>query len=256
MSAVPSLAARRPRNRLYAQLATTIHDVRESQRLRFRVFGQELGARVQGGAEGLDEDRFDPYCHHLLVRESRSGRVIGSTRLLLNEYAGHAGGFYSSGEFELGPLLEQPGRHLEVGRTCIDPDHRQGAAIAVLWAGLADFIRENAVDVLFGCASIEMRDGGVMAQAIMNRVRQHAMTPTDCRVTPLNPLPALPDGAAEILSAPLPPLLKAYFRLGAQACGEPCYDPAFNCADILVRVDVNAIDSTYTRHFLDRVMKG
>jgi putative hemolysin len=256
MSVVPHLEARRSRTRLYAELATTIDDIRASQALRYRVFGEELGAELKGDDIGYDEDQFDPYCQHLLVKESTSGRVIGSTRLLQDRQAGKAGGFYSASEFELGPVVSLPGRRLEVGRTCIDPNHRQGAAIAVLWSGLADYIKENRIDMLFGCASVEMDDGGIVAQAIMNRVRTHAMTPADCRVTPRNPLPPLPAGAEETVAAPLPPLLKAYFRLGARACGEPCYDPAFNCADILVLVKVGEIDASYTRHFLDRVIKG
>ena len=255
MSAVPELDRRRARNRLYAELATTIDDIRASQALRYRVFAEELGAEVEGGKFGRDEDRFDPYCQHLLVREGGGGRIIGSTRLLLDAQANKAGGFYSQGEFDLDPLLALPGRRLEVGRTCIDPDFRQGAAIAVLWSGLAEFVKAHQVDLLFGCASVEMDDGGVMTQAIMNRVRQHAMTGEDCRVVPRNPLPPLPAGAQGTVSTPLPPLLKAYFRLGAKACGEPCFDPAFNCADVLVLVNVHEIDASYTRHFLDRVMQ-
>ncbi len=257
MSAVvPDLDARRSKSRLYVELATTMDDIHASQALRYRIFGEELGAQVEGADRGIDEDRFDPYCQHLLVRDAATDRVVGSTRLLLDRQAEKAGGFYSSSEFDLDPLLTLPGRRLEVGRTCIDPTYRQGAAIAVLWSGLADYIKENRIDMLFGCASVEMEDGGTVAQAIMNRVRQHAMTKPDCRVTPRNPLPPLPAGTHETVAAPLPPLLKAYFRLGARACGEPCYDPAFNCADILVMVNVNEIDASYTRHFLDRVMKG
>lgn len=256
MSVIPELESRRSNSRLYVELATTIDDIRASQALRYRVFAEELGAEVKGADRGFDEDEFDPYCQHLLVREGATGRVIGSTRLLLDHHAEKAGGFYSSSEFDLGPVLDLPGNRLEVGRTCIDPSYRQGAAIAVLWSGLAEFVKNNRVDMLFGCASIEMDDGGVHAQAIMNRVRQHAMTEPECRVTPKNPLPPLPPGAQDTVSAPLPPLLKAYFRLGARACGEPCYDPAFNCADILVLVNVREIDASYTRHFLDRIMKG
>jgi putative hemolysin len=256
MSVIPQLEARRSRSRLYVELATTIDDIRASQALRYRVFAQELGAEVQGAERGFDEDGFDPFCQHLLVRESGSDRVVASTRLLLDRQAHKAGGFYSASEFELGSLLGLPGTRLEVGRTCVDPAYRQGAAIAVLWSGLAEYVKSNRVDMLFGCASIEMHDGGVVAQAIMNRVRQVAMSDPDARVTPHRPLPALPAGAADTLAAPLPPLLKAYFRLGARACGEPCYDPAFNCADILVLVNVREIDASYTRHFLDRVMKG
>jgi putative hemolysin len=251
-----NLDARRTKSRLYSELATTITDIRASQALRYRVFAEELGATVQGAEHGHDEDEFDPYCQHLLVREGGTGRVVASTRLLLDHQAELAGGFYSASEFDLGPLLDLPGRRLEIGRTCVDPGFRRGAAIAVLWAGLAEFIKTNRVDMLFGCASIDMADGGIHAQAIMNRVRKHAMTPHDCRVTPRNPLPALPGDAAETVLAPLPPLLKAYFRLGAHACGEPCYDPAFNCADILVLAKVQEIDASYTRHFLDRIIKG
>lgn len=256
MNAMANLDARQTSSRLYYELATTISDIRASQALRYRVFAEELGATVDGADRGYDEDRFDAYCQHLLVREGGSGRVIASTRLLLDHQAESAGGFYSAGEFELGPILELSGRRLEIGRTCVDPGYRQGAAIAVLWAGLAEFVKSNRVDMLFGCASVNMSDGGTHAQAIMNRVRQHAMTPADCRVVPRNPLPALPGNDTECVSAPLPPLLKAYFRLGARACGEPCYDPDFNCADILVLAKVNEIDASYTRHFLDRVMKG
>jgi putative hemolysin len=230
-------------------------DIRASQALRYRIFAEEIGADLNSFHAGYDEDIYDPYCQHLLVRKEETGEVVGSTRLLLDAQARRAGGFYSQGEFDLDPVLRLPGRRLEVGRTCIDPRYRQGAAIAVLWSGLADFVKRNGVDMLFGCASIEMDDGGVVAQAIMNRVRQHAITHPDCRVTPRRPLPPLPPGTETTVSAPLPPLLKAYFRLGAKACGEPCYDPDFNCADILVLVNVNEIDGSYTRHFLDRVIR-
>lgn len=256
MHVMPALEARRSKSRLYYELATTIDDIHASQALRYRVFAEELGANVDGTEQSRDVDKFDPYCQHLLVREGASGKIIASTRLLLDHQAKLAGGFYSAGEFDLTPVLAMPGRRLEIGRTCVDPGYRRGAAIAVLWSGLAAFVKTNQIDMLFGCASVAMTDGGIHAQAIMNRVRQHAMTDANCRVTPHNPLPPLPGNAAETVSAPLPPLLKAYFRLGARACGEPCYDPAFNCADILVLVNVEDIDASYTRHFLDRIVKG
>ncbi len=256
MNTAAQRKARQPRARLSVELATTIHDIRASQALRYRVFGEELGAELHSNGSGLDEDHYDRYCQHLLVRDLATDRVIGSTRLLHDAQAERAGGFYSASEFELGPLRDLPGRRLEIGRTCIDPGYRKGAAIAVLWSGLADYVKKQQIDWLFGCSSIAMDDGGIVAQAIMNRVRRHAMTPTTCRVTPKNPLPGLADGAEQTLAAPLPPLLKAYFRLGARACGEPCYDPEFNCADVLVLVNVGDIDASYTRHFLDRVIKG
>jgi putative hemolysin len=257
MSVIPEREARRSNSRLHAEFATTIDAIRTSQALRYRVFAEELGAALKGAEKGYDDDEFDRYCQHLLVRESGSRRVIGSTRLRLDHQAEKAGGFYSSTEFELGPILDLPGRWLEVGRTCIDPSYRQGATIAMLWSGLGpSSSRATGWTYCIGCASIERNDGGVVAQAIMNRVRPYAMTDAGRRVTPKNPLPALPAGSEDTVAAPVPPLLKAYFRLGARAYRKPCYDPAFNCADILVLVEVREIDASYTRHFLDRVIKG
>lgn len=256
MTAPTQLKQRRLKQRLRVELATTIADIEESQKLRYRIFARELGAEIAGAYAELDADHYDPYCQHLLVRDSLNGNIIGSTRLLSDTQAKKAGGFYSACEFDIDAIVKLPGRRLEIGRTCIDPAYREGAAIAVLWSGLADYVRENEIDMLFGCASVEMRDGGVVAQAIMNHVRKHAISPSDCRAIPRNPLPALPAGAEEALAAPLPPLLKAYFNLGAKACGEPCFDPAFNCADFLVLVKLDEMNASYARHFLDRAMKG
>jgi putative hemolysin len=150
-------------------------------------------------------------------------------------------------------LLGLPGRLLEVGRTCIDPAFRQGAAIAVLWSGLAGFMQINRFDYLFGCASVPLGTGDVQAAAIMNRIRRQAMTPPELRVTPRVPL--FHSGAVEaVLDAPVPALLKAYLRLGARAAGEPCRDPDFGVADILVLLRVADLNPTYVRHFLERAV--
>lgn len=255
MTAIPELLTSKSNNRLYVELAASDADIRASQELRYRVFAEELGARLPTADQGIDADRFDRHCQHLLVRETDSRRIVGSTRLLTDELAMKAGGFYSAGEFELEPLLDLNGRRLEVGRTCIDPNYRQGAAIAVLWSGLAAFIKLHNVDYLFGCASIDLNDGGVRAHAIMDSLRQQAMTPADCRVRPRLPVPRAPAYDPASVSAPLPPLLKAYVRLGARIAGEPCFDPDFNVADVLVLVDVSVIDQTYARHFLQRTTK-
>jgi putative hemolysin len=238
-------------NRLYADLASGPEDVRAAQALRYKVFGEEMGARLKGHESELDVDEFDAFCHHLLVRESCSGRVVGCTRLLTDENARRVGRFYSEGEFDLGPIQGLAGRLLEVGRTCIAPEYRQGAGIAVLWAGLAGFIRLQGIDYLFGCASMPLGEQDTQAAAIMNRVRRQAMATEDVRVAPRVPLLAshVPD---EVLDAPLPPLLKAYIRLGARACGEPCRDRDFDVADVLMLLDINELNSAYSRHFLER----
>jgi putative hemolysin len=237
--------------RLFVELAAGPEMVREAQALRYRIFGQELGAKLKPGQEGLDVDEFDDDCHHLLVRETNTGQVIGCTRLLTNSGACRLGRWYSETEFELGAVRQLPGRLLEIGRTCISPACRHGSAIAVLWSGIASYVQLHAIDYLFGCASIPLGEQDHQAAAIMNRLRRQAMAPKELRVTPRAPLlnSEAPDS---VLDAPLPALLKAYVRLGAKVCGEPCRDPDFAVGDVLMLLDVDQLNPTYARHFLQR----
>lgn len=239
-------------DRLFVELASSQDEVREAQALRYQVFGEELGAKLQPAVRGLDIDEFDTYCQHLLVREARTGRVVGCTRLLTDHQARRIGGFYSEGEFDLGDIQSLPGKLLEVGRTCIAPQYRQGSAIAVLWSGLAGFIYLHGVDYLFGCASIPLGDRDVQAAAMMNRIRRQAMSDRQVRVTPRTPL-LTSQVSDDVLDAPLPALIKAYIRLGAKACGEPCRDPDFSVADVLMLLHVNDLNPAYSKHFLERV---
>lgn len=238
--------------RLFVELAVGTTAVRQAQALRYRVFGEELGATLKHGHAGLDVDDFDAHCHHLLVRDARTGEVVGCTRLLNGADARRIGGFYSEGEFDLGAIPRLPGKLLEVGRTCISPQCRQGAAIAVLWSGIAGYIQLHGVDYLFGCASVPLGEGDYHAAAVMNRLRRQAMARTALRATPKVPLRCntVPPG---VLDAPLPALLKAYVRLGARACGEPCRDPDFEVGDVLMLLDLSELNPNYARHFLERV---
>ena len=252
MGAVAAALPLKRGDRLFVELASQDAEVREAQALRYRVFGEELGARLKVGSAGLDVDELDGYCHHLLVRESKTGQVVGCTRLLTDDEARRFGRFYSEGEFDLGPIPNLRGRLLEVGRTCIAPQYRQGSAIAVLWSGLAGFVYIHGIDYLFGCASIPLGENDVQAAAMMNRIRRLALSDETLRVMPREPLRTTqaPD---DVLDAPLPALLKAYIRLGAKACGEPCRDADFGVADVLMLLDVNELNPTYSRHFLERV---
>lgn len=242
--------ANRTGQSLSVELATSAEDVLASQRLRFDVFAREMGARLKPADEGIDHDHFDPFCEHLLVRDTRSGEIVGSTRILTDEQAERAGGFYSQTEFDLSQLLPLPGRAIEIGRTCIRRDYRHGGTLGVLWSGLAEFMSTYGYDFMMGCASIGMQDGGYQAHAIMDRVREKYLAPEAYRVTPLVPLPPIP-GDGEI-KPHIPPLLKAYLRAGVHVCGEACWDPDFNVADVFVLMDMNNLSARYERHFMQR----
>ena len=241
-----------PRQALVTGLASSPADVLASQRLRYRVFAEEMGARLPTAGLGIDADPYDAFCHHLLVREADTAEVVASTRILVSDDAPAAGGFYSQSEFDLGALENLPGRVMEVGRTCVREDYRTGWAINALWTGLARFMTRERFDFMMGCASIPFAPGDVAAHALLNDLYARHPAPPRHRVQPRHPVPAMPDQAAS--PAPLPPLLKAYLRLGARICGEACWDPDFGVADVFILLDVKQVPDRYRRHFLREPM--
>ena len=124
-------------------IADTDALIKEAQALRYRVFAQEMGATLKSGQDGLDFDEFDNYCDHLLVYDNVNAKIIGYTRLLKQSQANQLGRFYSQNEFILDGVLALPGRFLEVGRTCIDPDYRGGAVLTTLWSALVQYALEG-----------------------------------------------------------------------------------------------------------------
>lgn len=236
--------------RFVARFAADEAEVMESLRLRYRIFAQELGARLGSASAGIDADPFDVHCRHLIVRDNWSGEMVASTRLLTETEAAAAGGFYSQGEFDLRFLGTLPGRKMEVGRTCVAPAFRNGAVISTLWSRLAACVSEEGIDYLFGCASIGLEDGPHYARAVMEHLTGHYLSPAAQRVTPHLAMPNAPSTGAPDRSPRLPPLVKAYVSLGARACGEAYWDRDFNCLDVFMLLDVARLEPRYRRRFL------
>lgn len=236
-------------------LARDEEDVRAAQRLRYDVFAGEMGALLSGSRPGLDTDPFDAYCDHLLVREEVSGRIVGTYRLLPPERAAIAGRLYAEGEFDLSGLHALRPSLVEVGRSCVHPDHRDGAVIGLIWAGIARYLADRGHTWLAGCCSVPLADGGALASATWGRVRARHLAPEEYRVRPL--LPWRPR-SEEPPAAPaeLPALLRGYLRLGAWVCGEPAHDVDFGVADLYVLLSMDRVDPRYLRHFLSLVPAG
>jgi len=135
-------------------------EVREAQRLRYQVFAVEMGARLDCKIPGHDIDFFDDYCEHRLVRDEATQEVIGTYRALTPIQAKRAGSTYSDLEFDLTRLRSLRSRMVELGRSCVHAEHRQGAVILALWGALAQFMSRNQLDTMIGCASIPMQHSG------------------------------------------------------------------------------------------------
>jgi putative hemolysin len=233
--------------RFVLSYAGSLAELREAQRLRYAVFAEEMGARLTGPEAGVDEDRFDAFCDHLLVRDADTGEVVGTYRLLAPDAARAAGGCYSAQEFDLARLAQLAPRVLEVGRSCIHPDYRNGAVISLLWSGLAAYMERRRLEYLCGCASISMADGGRLARAVYAAVAERHFAPAEYRVFPRCRLPL--DELASAAPVEIPPLVKGYLRVGAYVCGEPAWDPDFNTADLFVLLPVARADARYLRHY-------
>ncbi len=230
-------------------------DVLQAQRLRYQVFVEEMGACLSappGTPEGHDVDRFDASCEHLIVRTAATAHapaeVVGTYRVLTPAAAKLTGGLYTESEFDLKHLDALRPRMAELGRSCTAQGWRQGGVILLLWASLGEFMQRNGLDIMIGCASVQMRDGGHVAASLWNKLRQKHLASPDRMVQPLLPLPV--DDLNGDLDVEAPPLIKGYLKCGARVLGAPAWDPDFGVADLPLMMDLNELPPIYRKRFM------
>lgn len=245
---VQDIIASQRQRRFEAFIADDPAIVRAAQVLRYRVFAEEMGAILHSPYPGLDWDEIDEYCDHLVVMDNHSGAVVGTTRLLSDSQALKLGRFYSESEFRIDRVLGLGGRFLEIGRTCVDRRVRGGAIMACLWNELAAYALQGGYDHLMGCASIPAGPSGFAVDAIYRQFEEDQLGPGYLSVRPKLPVPQ--HMLCRRDESGVPPLLKAYLRLGAWVCGEPCWDPDFNVIDLFILLPITRLQSRYERHFL------
>jgi len=251
---------------LEVRLAQSAAEVRQAQKLRYRVFYKE-GSAIPDPARLLarrDIDAFDAICDHLLVidhsesatRIGRGPAVVGTYRLLRQSVADDFGGFYTASEFDIGPLLA---RHpdlnfLELGRSCVLAPYRNKRTVELLWQGIWSYVRASGLDVMFGCASLDGTDPAKLAQSL-SFLHHYARVPEEWRAS------ALPQRYVDMnmqskesidpktaLRA-LPPLIKGYLRLGAYIGDGAVVDYQFGTTDVLIMLPVSALNQRYIQHF-------
>jgi putative hemolysin len=227
-------------------------EVRQAQGLRYRVFAEEMGARLSTSLPGHDIDLFDNYCEHLLVRDEATGEVVGTYRLLTPAQAKRVGSTYSDLEFDLTRLRGLRERMVELGRSCVHPDYRTGGVIMALWGALAEFMVRNKLDTMIGCASIPMLHNGIasgdVAASVWEQVKTKHLAPIEHRVHPRLALPV--EQLDSTLVVEPPALIKGYLRLGAKILGAPAWDPDFNTADLPMLMRIKDLPPRYRKHFL------
>ena len=229
--------------------------IEAAQRLRHDVFTSEPGFSLAGATDGRDADRFDEYCDHLLVREDKSGELVGCYRMLPPPGAIAAGGLYTATEFDVEGLdLLRPSL-VEMGRAVVREDHRNGGVVLLMWAGILAYLDRCGYDYVSGCVSVPVRGAddetpGSQIRGVRDFVRRRHAAPAQYTVHPYRPVTVEGKGLDDIAPparVAVPPLMRGYLRLGAQVCGEPAHDPDFGVGDFPALLDKRQADTRYLR---------
>ncbi len=232
-------------NNLIAYITDDPEDIAKSQALRYQVFGLEAERKVNV-IDGLESDDYDPYCKHLVVKNTTDNSIVGYYRLIVAETVKHTKTWYSEHEFDLTNIKPILNSAIECGRACIHKDYRTGSAMMLLWAKLYQFMAENNYKYFMGCASSSMDDGGYEASNLYNHLIKKYKSPDEFWVKTLSPIDLTLKNDVPVI---VPPLLKGYIKLGGYICGEPSWDKDWNTADLFIIVALDKINPKYLRHF-------
>ncbi|MBT9383276.1 GNAT family N-acetyltransferase [Pseudooceanicola sp. CBS1P-1] len=249
----------RPQPQFEARLARTEAELLAAQRLRYRVFVEELGGggALVDHAARLERDRFDPFFDHLLLFDHArpSDPVVGVYRLLTDARAAEAGQFYGEDEYDLTVLRASGRKLLELGRSCLHPDYRGGPAMMLMWNAVAEYVSERGIEVLFGTASFHGTEIAPLAPSLSLLHARH-LAPEALRVRArpeaFQPMDLMPEAQIDRLAAmrAVPPLIKGYLKLGG-VVGEGAYvDHAFNTVDICLILDSQTLNEKQSRLLL------
>ncbi len=233
-------------SRFIARFAETADEIEAIKSLRYDVFFRERNLSPEGLSH-RDWDRFDPWCRHLVVIDSKNRRVIGTYRILTADDARHTGGFYSETEFDLSSLDEIRSTTVELGRASIHPDYRGGFILALMWNAIFRFLSSGSWRAILGSASIDLSDGGKMARSVHGSLKQSAWEPR-FRSSPHVPFPVEPAERTDRNFKP-PALLYGYLKLGARAMGPPAYDPVFQTADFPLLLHFDRMNRRFSGRF-------
>ena len=244
----PNITFEFERGNYLVKTATDGAELEECLKLRFEVFHREYMNKKR--TIGVDIDKLDYICDHLVIKDKRTNRVIGTYRLNSSKFTNT---FYSASEFNMAKLLELEGNKLELGRACIDKDHRNGVIIALLWRGIASYMQLSETKHMFGCGSIKTMDPlqtGLVTKYMIDHghlTKEYGVSPTKKYTVKqlgkvLEYIESNPYEYDEVEIAKLiPTLFQSYLKMGAKVCGEPAIDRDFHCIDFLILLKVEEI---------------
>lgn len=232
------------------RLARTAAEIQAAQALRFHVFNLELNEGLaESYTTGLDADPFDAVCDHLLVEHVDSQQVVGTYRLQSGDNAAKHLGYYSAQEFDFTPLEPMRSEIIELGRACVDKQHRNLIVLGLLWKGIADYAKDRGARYLIGCSSLTSQDAAIGASAYTELCRKKHLADLPWRTQPTLAFDCPLDRLAEE-EVKISKLLRAYLSIGAKICGAPALDRQFGTIDFLTLLDLEAMPHAAKERFL------
>jgi putative hemolysin len=241
---------------LFVMLATHSDDIEQAMRLRYKVFVEEEKNMQMLNESGLEQDMYDDFCDHLIVKDLDTGSIVGTYRLLPGDRAIRNIGFYSETEFDLTLFNEYKYQALELGRSCIAKEYRGGKTIQMLWEGISSYIMEHGYRYLIGCASVHfqsLEELNLIYSMLLNKqviTNRFGIQPLEThRIQGLKRLES--ELNEKDIFRKLPPLMKGYQWLGAEIGGDPAYDQIFDTVDFFIILEKDRVTRRYKRHFLN-----
>ncbi len=237
----------------------TADELKDVLKLRFDVFNREFMQTKR--VVGVDVDKLDFICDHLVIRDNRAGRIVGTYRLNSSTFSNK---FYSSAEFHFDEIKQMDGNILELGRAAIDKDYRTGVVIALLWRGISEYMLKTNTDILLGCASVKTTEPlpiGLVTYHLENKgvlkfdlnvepTRKYRVKKLRSVIDYIEKNPFEYDEAA--IEKMIPALFQSYIKMGFKAYGEPALDRDFNCIDFLIMIRLDQLEGSYKRRYNDK----
>jgi putative hemolysin len=252
------------REKVSVRLATTAAEIEAAQKLRYKVFYEECAAvpNAHAAQNQIDQDDYDAFADHLIVVDTTDGveQIVGTYRLIRQECALKYGHFYSSGEYDLTPLLDSGSTLLELGRSCVLAQYRSRPILNLLWQGIADYVADNGIEIMFGCASLHGTDIRSIARPLSYLYHYH-LAPEPLRPRAIkgryinmNLMPKEDINPREAFNE-LPPLIKGYIRVGGAIGDGAVIDSQFNTTDVCIVMQTKMLTKRYRKHYERKIQK-
>jgi putative hemolysin len=222
--------------------------IEDVQRFRFKVFVEEFSITFTDNFHDMDIDDFDQVCDHLVVRETTENSIVGTYRLITPAAAKKIGSMYCDSLFDLSPIHHLRDQIVEIDRSCIDKQFRNGYTILLLWKEIYKFILNSSHQYIMGCSSISLADGGLLASNVHQQLIAMNRFSNKLKIKSKHPIQLSENLAHNDMS--IPAILKGYLNVGASICSEPGVDPLFNTVDYLTILKMTDMNSKYVKRFL------